>query len=465
MFDVAFGRARASIKTILNLLKGANNGQLAVKVSAEDANIQVKLIDGRQQTLEIQQDNQELRSQLDKYRKRREEEEAVESKRREELNDKLIDASSEGYFDTVMELLTKGADANAKGKYDNTPLGVAAANGRKDVVELLLANKAKVNARHNNWTPLHAAAMNGRKDVAELLLAKGAEANAKSVNGSTPLHDAAQGGHIDVVRLLLSVGANVNAQCQVEGWESGYTPLHTAVEKMAAPDNAYTVVELLLAQNADVNAKNLSSGRTPLHCAAFDGLTKLAELLLAKGADVNAEDKYGITPLLLAALNGHKDVAAVLDREGGILRCGKVREVAVEDLSRRTPLHLVAEGRRKDDSGWLINDGADINAEDFEGDTPLHLAARNDDIRPGQPWRVMERLLAVGAEVNAKNNHGLTPLHIAVQCANPHMAELLLAHGADVNAKDHRGSTPLQIATISRYKEIVELLGRHGGHE
>ena len=65
-----------------------------------------------------------------------------------------------------------------------TPLHWAAVGGHKDVVELLLAHGAEVNARYSDgYTPLHYAAANGHKDVVELLLANEADVNAKDEHG------------------------------------------------------------------------------------------------------------------------------------------------------------------------------------------------------------------------------------------------------------------------------------------
>src|ERR1035441_6479191 len=95
-----------------------------------------------------------------------------------------------------------------------TPLYWAADRGNKDVVELLLASKAEVNAKANDGrTPLHAAsAHDDHRDVVELLLANKAEVNAKDKDGWTPLHFAALVGHKDVAELLLANRADVNAK-------------------------------------------------------------------------------------------------------------------------------------------------------------------------------------------------------------------------------------------------------------
>ena len=81
--------------------------------------------------------------------------------------------------------------------------------GHNDVAELLLANKAEVNAKDKSeWTPLHWAAMKGHKAVVELLLANGADVNAKANNGGTPLHLAEDRGQEDVAELLRQHGGH-----------------------------------------------------------------------------------------------------------------------------------------------------------------------------------------------------------------------------------------------------------------
>ena len=129
---------------------------------------------------------------------------------------------------------------------------------KRTLWNLLLAEGANVNAADDGATPLHLAAVNDRKNVVELLLANKADVNAKDYEGQTPLHWA--DAHKNITSLPLAKGADVNAKDNL-----GHTPLH-----WAAKDDHKDVAEILLANKADVNVKD-DKGETPLQLAASNG--------------------------------------------------------------------------------------------------------------------------------------------------------------------------------------------------
>lgn len=358
-----------------------------------------------------------------------------------------------------------------------TPLHYAVAYGHKDIAELLLANKADVNAKGDGGeTPLYEAAYENHTDVADVLLANGADVNIGDRGGWTPLYAAVATEHYDMVKWLLAHKADVNAVSK-----DGQTSLSVAAE---CPPLNVVVVKLLLANGADVNIKGFD-GWTALHVAVVANNKDMVEMLLTNKANVNAVDNDGRTPLHMAVRRGYQNIVELLRQYGGqdttpaniaILDAAEDGDLkTAEALLKKnpalvftknpdgsTPLLLAAHNGHKDVAQLLLTNKADVNVRDNWGDTPLHWA-----IMSLSPRDLVELLLANGADVNARDKEGKSPLHLAVLYwwQDPTIAELLLAKGADVNPRNNQGQTPFYIAARDGEKDVAELLRQHGGHE
>lgn len=367
-------------------------------------------------------------------------------------NDIENDADGNPDNDPAAELFEEPLDPSLQPSC--TALHLAAKSGHRDIVEWLLDNGADIDGpsykvcdcqslksrRHParrlsewpRWRALHTAMCSQERAVAELLIHRGAslELDTKPGHMHTALHSAAAHGLIPVIKLLALNDLNLDVN-QRDAWDN--TALHYVSEIWSPRDSAdiRDTITKLLALGADMEAHN-DEGHTPLLNACSRGNYAVAHRLVSIGANPDP----------------HRHIPNFRDYRP--LYYTMLQRSEFFDMDDAPVKHDEFEGNRVTLIKALVDAGADVNARfDKRGHrdvTPLMFACEL-----AEP-RAVAALVQCGAEINAQDRMGRTPLCYAVTIRSDHrgevpeIASIMLRLGARMDIEEEPNSSPLDTA-------------------
>ncbi|KAJ7142814.1 ankyrin repeat-containing domain protein, partial [Mycena epipterygia] len=377
----------------------------------------------------------------------------------------LIDACAEGHTEIVLMLLRNGVNVNATGGEYGSALRAASAKGRTEIVSILLESGANIN--HGEYgTALHDASAGGHTEIVYMLLANGANVAATHRDYGTALHAASGRGHIEIVHILLENGADVDATgdiatqaprivIRIPGFDNVEVSRYGSALSVACAGGHITIVEMLLDNGADVNARGGGKYGSALQAASIGGHKDIVRLLLEKGAEINAMGRKhgnGFTlpgsALQDASEKGHVEIVLMLLQNGANVHSrGGEYGCALHAASTRGHPEIVS---------ILLENGADINTPPGIYGSPLYAATS------GGHKAVVEILLESGADVNGTNGRYGCALQTASRGGRKQIVDILLEHGADVNGRDGQHGSALNAASAGGHIDIVRTLLENG---
>ena len=249
-----------------------------------------------------------------------------------DAGDNIWAAAMRGDVDKIGGHLARGVSVNAPSDKGDTPLMLAALAGRREAVQILLSKGANPNARnHEKQTALINAAFLGRVEIVKMLIHNQAKVNTRNVRGESPLDvcwvewNEAIEGLVDSLASLLDFEADhdeikagrraVRSYLLQNGAKSGKDiPADKAESKriwVCAKSGDLEGLKKHIADGTDLNARD-ERGVTPISWAAMEGQREVVALLLKSGAKVDNKNQDGAQPLHSAAFFGHSKVVELL---------------------------------------------------------------------------------------------------------------------------------------------------------
>ncbi|MEE6483927.1 hypothetical protein FKM82_013690 [Ascaphus truei] len=346
----------------------------------------------------------------------------------------LVIEAAQGNVARVKEMLQKYPDKVDIRNQGRTALQVASHLGYTEVVKVLLQANANIDLKDDEGdSALHYAAYGNQAAVVGVLIARGVNAELLNNAKCTALYIAVNKGFTEVVtEALSSPNCAINIQDLI-----GDTPLHYAITA-----DFRSIIEILTeVPNIDFTVQN-RQGFNLLHHSALKGNSLAVRKILERARQlVDSKKEDGFCALHLATLNNHQEVVDILIKEG---RC----DINLRNNRNQSPLHLAVIQGHINLVQVLVKEGADVNAEDEDGDTPMHIVLVHQHLASIEPEGDGSSLLT---KLQASGLLGTIELNIgtAIAC-------FLAQSGADINYANHRGKAPLDLITDGRISQLFK---------
>jgi cytohesin len=387
----------------------------------------------------------------------------------------LLAAAADGDEAAVDRLLTAGTDPNTRDDRGGTALHFAAISGHLSVVKRL-CHAPSIDLRRGDAKNVHAvhlAAWKGHAEIAVWLLRHSAEfktqqlvdtaslvpiTKIRDVNEWTVLQYAAAANRIEVVKKLLDTSLSPDELGDIPiAYRRAVLAGSSQVAVWLTNNRTNLVPRGLEMDHVEVQAAD-ASGLPPIHQAAAVGNDEAVRALhdsssmavVACPAVGNAQPIDRITPLHLAALNGHPQVVRLF-----VARAGVDTPVAASDSNGLTPLHYAAGGRRPETVSVLLAAGAVWASRGSAELTPLEVAVYTDDVAT---LTAFEAHIGRDALIAARGEDEKTLLHRAAAWGRLRAATWLLDHNAPSFVRSGGGNTPLHEAVGGGHGAIARLL-------
>jgi ankyrin repeat protein len=287
-------------------------------------------------------------------------------------------------------------------------------------------------------TPLQVVCFNSYRLAFDLLIRLGANVNKEGGKYGVPVNAAIAGGQTAMARLLILRGVEHTLKDPM-----GRTPLFTA-----AKNSNVEIASLLIEAGADIAVAN-NNGWTPLNSASENGHLEVVKFLIEKGANPNVQGgPYG-NAFQVASYKGHEMILKLL------LENGVDSDAGDKNIHSWTPLHLAARGDNIRTFQFLVNLGLDLSALDAKGDGVLCYASS------GGSLDTLQAALDLGLTSSLENTHW-SPLHWACRSGKLEVVELLIKEGLRgeyVLIPEPQGEwSPLDIAIFHGHEKMLEKL-------